>query len=154
LKLNEALDLQNSSEVEYIEENVSVEIASSGKIDKTDPVVKNLKNDFQTMPWGMKEIGVNHAIDSKYEGKHIKIAIIDTGINNHPDLNITGGVSFVEEVSSYNDDNGHGTHVAGTVAALNNKTGVVGAASKSDIYAVKVLNKNGTGTISQVIEGI
>jgi hypothetical protein len=154
LKLKEALELQNSSEVDYIEEDVSVEMTSIGKIDKTDSVVKNLKNDSQTMPWGMKAIGVNHSIDSKYEGKHIKIAIIDTGINNHPDLKITGGVSFVEEVSSYNDDNGHGTHVAGTVAALNNKTGVVGAASKSDIYAVKVLNKNGTGTISQVIEGI
>ena len=52
------------------------------------------------------------------------------------------------------DDNSHGTHVSGTVAALNNKYGVVGAASNADIYAVKVLNKYGTGSYDQVIQGI
>ncbi|MBM3334994.1 S8 family peptidase, partial [Candidatus Sumerlaeota bacterium] len=55
---------------------------------------------------------------------------------------------------SANDDNGHGTHVAGTVAAVNNTIGVVGVAPAANLYAVKVLSRTGTGYLSDLIEGL
>jgi hypothetical protein len=154
LKHNEVIELQNLSEIEFVEEDALVEITSIGKVDKDHTKVKKMNKVDQTMPWGMKAIGVDQALDQKLDGKHIKVAIIDTGISKHKDLKIAGGESFVEGITSYYDDNGHGTHVAGTIAALSNKIGVVGSASKSDIYAVKVLNNAGSGTVSQVIQGI
>lgn len=83
------------------------------------------------------------------------VAVIDTGIQlNHPDLNVVGNVSFVKGTKSGKDDNGHGTHVAGAVGAKDNGTGVVGVTPAVDLYAVKVLNKNGSGFWSDVIKGI
>jgi subtilisin family serine protease/flagellar hook assembly protein FlgD len=154
LKSNEVQEIQNLSEVEFIEEDSLVELTSKGEVDKNQPDVKNMKKNEENITWGMKEIGLDFALNKKFDGKKIKIAVIDTGISNHPDLKVSGGVTYVEGTTSFKDDNGHGTHVAGTIAALHNKIGVVGAASKSDIYAVKVLNKNGSGSISQVIQGI
>jgi subtilisin family serine protease len=83
------------------------------------------------------------------------IAVIDTGIQlNHPDLNVLGSVSFVRGKKNGNDDNGHGTHVAGTIGAKDNGTGVVGIAPGAPLYAVKVLNRNGSGFWSDVIKGV
>ena len=83
------------------------------------------------------------------------MAVIDTGVAlTHPDLNVVHGTSCVKGNPKANDDNGHGTHVAGTIAAKNNGSGVIGVAPGTTIYAVKVLNRNGSGTWSQVICGI
>jgi subtilisin len=60
----------------------------------------------------------------------------------------------VKGTKTGNDDNGHGTHVAGTAAALDNKIGVVGVAPGARLWAVKVLNRNGSGTMSDVIKGV
>ena len=73
---------------------------------------------------------------------------------DHPDLRLAGGISFVNGITSYNDDNGHGTHVAGIIAAQNNGIGTVGVAPDAQIYAVKVLDKNGEGNQSDVVAGI
>jgi subtilisin family serine protease len=83
------------------------------------------------------------------------VAIIDTGIElTHPDLNVFKNVTYVRRTSSGNDDNGHGTHVAGTVAALDNSIGVVGVAPGARLWGVKVLDKNGSGYTSDVIKGV
>ncbi|MFA4815566.1 MAG: S8 family peptidase, partial [Candidatus Gracilibacteria bacterium] len=76
--------------------------------------------------------------------------------NKHPDLlaNVKGGVNTINPFKSWNDDNGHGSHVAGIVAARNNTSGVVGVGPAADLYAVKVLNAAGSGYLSDVIEGI
>lgn len=83
--------------------------------------------------------------------------IIDTGIQlDHPDLTVStlSARSFVPGVTSATDDNGHGTHVAGIVGALNNSIGVVGVAAGATVVPVKVLNAAGQGTMSQIIQGI
>lgn len=68
--------------------------------------------------------------------------------------NLKGGASTVAYTRSYNDDDGHGTHVAGIIGAANNTIGVVGVGPKIDLYAVKVLDRNGSGYLSDVIEGL
>ncbi len=122
----------------------------------------------QTVPTGIRRIGADHntiaAIDESDTRVDVGIAIIDTGINQtHPDLNVKGGACFavtlffgvvVSSCSSPEDDNGHGTHVAGIAAALDNGIGVVGVAPGANLYAVKVLGKNGSGALSNVIKGI
>jgi subtilisin family serine protease len=81
--------------------------------------------------------------------------VIDTGVDlKHPDLKVTSGKSFVTRVTSYTDDNGHGTHVAGIAAALDNSIGVVGVAPEVSLYSVKVLDRNGSGYYSWIISGI
>jgi subtilisin len=82
------------------------------------------------------------------------VAIIDTGIDlSHPDLNAVAGKNCVGSGAPA-DDNGHGSHVAGTIAARNDGAGVVGVAPGTPVYAVKVLDSSGSGTWSQVICGI
>jgi subtilisin family serine protease len=104
----------------------------------------------QQTPWGITRVGGI----SSYTGSGVAW-IIDTGVDlTHPDLNVGSGVSFVPRVTSPNDDNGHGTHVAGTIAAINNTIGVVGVAPGAKVIPVKVLDKKGSGTTSGVISGI
>lgn len=110
----------------------------------------------QTLPWGIEKVNSND-VWGIATGSGVNVAVVDTGIDiTHADLkaNLKGGANFVATVRSYNDDNGHGTHVAGIIAASNNTIGVVGVAPQANLYAVKVLNKSGTGYISDIIAGI
>jgi subtilisin family serine protease len=150
----EAINVKKDTDVELIENNSVVGEASVGIPQKLDTKKSNSKDNNQTIPWGMYAIGANYTLEHHETGKKIKVAVLDSGIANHPDLNVAGGISFVEGTSSYLDDNGHGTHVAGTIAAQKNKIGVVGVAPSIDLYAVKVLDKNGVGNYAQVIQGI
>lgn len=110
----------------------------------------------QVLPWGIDRIDADLAWPiSRAAG--VRVAIVDTGIDvTHPDLagNIAGGYSAVDYTTSYRDDNGHGTHVAGTVGAIDNLTGVIGAAPRSSLLGVKVLDSAGSGWVSDIIEGI
>lgn len=83
------------------------------------------------------------------------VAVIDTGVDlTHPDLKVRHGTNCVSPGSSSDDDNGHGSHVGGSIAALNDSAGVVGVAPGTTLYSVKVLSSTGSGTWSQVICGI
>ncbi len=116
------------------------------------PVGGDVQAAAQVIPWGISRVGGS----SEYTGKNVAW-IIDTGIDlDHPDLNVDPERSawFVSRVSSANDDNGHGTHVAGTVAALNNGIGVIGVAAGATVVPVKVLDRRGSGSISGVIMGV
>ena len=113
----------------------------------------------ETRPWGVDKIDAElvWVAPWNYLGKDIKVGIIDTGIDmTHPDLrdNIQGGVSCVSYTTSFNDDNGHGSHVAGTVAAVDNEIGVIGVAPEASLYGIKVLNRAGRGYTSDIIEGM
>lgn len=112
--------------------------------------------DAQTLPTGVDRIDAEQTATHTNKGTGVNVAVIDTGIDlTHPDLqaNIVGGKNC-STGRSYNDGNGHGSHVAGTIAAINNTVGVVGVAPEAKLWAVRVLNNAGSGTWSSVICGI
>lgn len=100
--------------------------------------------------WGIKRVG------GFSDGTGSTAWVIDSGIDlDHPDLNVdTSRSANFARGKSANDGNGHGTHVAGTIAAIDNGCGVVGVAAGAAVVAVRVLNNNGSGSYSGVIAGI
>jgi subtilisin len=108
----------------------------------------------QPIPWNIAMVEA-HRVWQRVTGRGVKVAIIDTGIdNNHPDLSVSGGASFVPGVGSWDDDQGHGTHCAGIAGARNNAAGIVGVAPECSLYAVKVLNAQGSGQLSWILAGM
>jgi subtilisin len=109
----------------------------------------------QTVPTGISRIEANNSTLTNVD---VDVAVIDTGVDtSHPDLNVVGGVRYYLgrlTDSKYNDDNGHGSHVAGTIAAHNNGFGVVGIVPGARIWAVKVLNSQGSGYMSDIVKGV
>lgn len=108
----------------------------------------------QTVPWGITRVQAPAVHNRGVTGSGVRVAILDSGISTHSDLTIRGGASFVPGEPTTADLNGHGTHVAGTVAALNNSIGVIGVAPSADLYAVKVLGANGRGSVSGIAQGL
>lgn len=105
----------------------------------------------QTVPYGIARVG------GSSDGTGKTAWIIDTGIDLvHADLNTSRAchVDFVRAANGGQDGNGHGTHVAGTIAAKNNTIDVVGVAANAYVCAVRVLNNAGSGTWENVIKGI
>jgi subtilisin len=110
----------------------------------------------ETIPAGVAQI-LAPAAWGNSQGKGIRVGVVDTGIDfNHPDLkpNYAGGMSFVPGAPTPMDDQGHGTHCSGTIAAAINGAGVVGVAPQASLYGVKVLDSNGSGQFSWVVAGI
>jgi subtilisin family serine protease len=86
---------------------------------------------------------------------NVDIAILDTGVSlNHPDLNVYRDVSFVNGTTTGNDDNGHGSHVAGIAAAKNNDIGIAGIAPGARIWAIKICDSDGECKITNQIKGV
>ena len=113
----------------------------------------------QTTPTGVSRVGARLSatanIDNVDERVTADVAIVDTGVAMHPDLNVVGGVNCsTSDRSAWQDQNGHGTHVAGTVAAIDNTTGVVGVAPGARIWAVRILNADGYGLLSWYVCGL
>lgn len=135
---------------------------------KSDPRVLFVQPDStavafeQTIPTGVKRIDAELSPTAQINGiddrVNANVAVIDTGINNtHPDLNVAGARNFATFFSpnnNYEDGHGHGTHVAGTIAAQDNSNGAVGVAPGAKLYGVKVLSNSGTGFQSWIIKGI
>ncbi|MCM3627376.1 S8 family peptidase [Paenibacillus glycanilyticus] len=103
------------------------------------------------LTWNICRVKANEAWPRTTGGK-IKVAIIDTGIAAHPNLQIAGGVNTMRG-GSYADDNGHGTHVAGITAAKG-LDGIKGVAPDVELYAVKALDSRGGGYVSSIIAGV
>lgn len=109
----------------------------------------------QVVPWGVKRIGAPDAWQVG-TGKGVKVGIVDTGVDtDHPDLrqNVKGAVDVTGSGNGM-DFHGHGTHVAGIVAAVNNEIGVVGVAPEAEIYAVRAFDRYGRAQISTIVEGV
>ncbi|PKR76906.1 peptidase S8 [Halalkalibacillus sediminis] len=132
----QAKGLKDHPQIKFVEENAEAEAFA------------------QQTPWGIPHVEGIEAQNNGYTGSGVDVAILDTGIDSsHEDLNVAGGYSVFGD-SPYNDGNGHGTHVAGTVGALDNNLGVIGVAPEADLYAVKVLDSNGSGSYSGIAQGI
>ncbi|NKQ35156.1 MAG: peptidase S8 [Chloroflexi bacterium] len=91
------------------------------------------------------------------QGENVIVAVLDSGVNlTHPELqaNIVSGATFVPGTTTPEDDHGHGTHVAGIVAAVINNGGVAGVAPQAKIMPVKVLDASGSGSLDGIVQGI
>lgn len=140
--------LKNLSDIFLVDEDIEVKIfiPREGKI-----VTKS-----QVIPWGIKKVEADKFWHIS-QGETVKVAVIDTGIAyDHPDLkeNVAGGVNILEKQKPPYDDNGHGTHVAGIIGAVNNQSGIVGIAPRTNLYSVKTFNKDGTAKLSNIIKAI
>jgi len=127
----------------------------------------------QSTPWGVDRVDADTVHGDGTTGDGADIAIIDTGIDSdHPDLvdNLGSGTAYVEAGTDYDgsscsgngntyyeswdDDNDHGTHCAGTAAGVSNSEGVIGVAPGATLHAVKVLACSGTGYLSDIAAGV
>jgi subtilisin family serine protease len=127
--------------------------------------IKDLQPQFPTaagpkpqIPWGVQRVGAPQAW-ARTQGEGAPVAVIDTGIDaTHPDLagQVAGGVNILDpqHPDNWKDDEGHGTHVSGTIAGSGQNGGIAGVAPKAKLWAVKVLDKDGNGTYDDVIAGI
>jgi subtilisin family serine protease len=115
--------------------------------------------ELQRIPTNISRIGATRSAIASIEGVDQRIdadiAILDTGIAIHPDLNVVGGYNCASaNRAAWRDIDGHGTHVAGTAAALDNEFGVVGVAPGARLHAVRILNDDGEGLLSWYICGL
>jgi len=131
------------------------EVRADGRVDyvERDGVMRAFA---QTLPWGIDKIDADTSSTQAGDGSgaisNVNAYVIDTGIYNHSDLRVVGHVNFAGGKNT--DCNGHGTHVAGTVAAKDNTNDVVGVAPGAPLTGVKVLSCSGSGSTSGVIKGV
>lgn len=108
------------------------------------------------IPWGVRQIKAPQAWGTT-TGHRIQIGVIDTGVNyRHPDLSssLLSGINLVQRGKPPYDDNGHGTHITGTIAASNQMYGIIGVAPRALIHPVKAFDATGSAFISDIIAGI
>ena len=125
-----------------------------------NPNVLRVENDIQVhavgqvTPWGVDRLDADVVGSTGETGVGVKVGVLDSGIDlKHPDLNVAGNVTFAGGKDG-SDKYGHGTHVAGTIAGLDNGIGVLGVAPGVELYAIKVLGNSGSGSYSNVIAGL
>lgn len=156
--------LSESDGVKSIEQDAIVKIHAKPETPpgKDKPKNDSPKNDGsdQVVPTGISRIGIT-TIDNIPDQTDVDIAIIDTGIDyDNQDLNVINGYNAITDqtcmgnAACANDDEGHGTHVAGTAAAEDNDIDVVGVAPGARLWSIKVLDATGSGTYSDVIAGL
>jgi major intracellular serine protease len=121
--------------------------------------VQGLQSTSFEIPYGVNQLQAPEIWAQGEKGSGIVVAVLDTGIDMlHPDLkpNIIDGRNFTNEGSkdNYQDLNGHGTHVAGTIAGVENDKGIVGVAPEAKLLIGKVLDRNGSGSYKSIIDGI
>jgi subtilisin len=140
LTRNQVLALKQDQDVELVEQDRVITL-EKGCFELVSP---------SSVQWGAKRTGIA-------DGTGKRVWIIDTGVDtDHPDLDVDTVLSkcFINGQTSVEDNNGHGTHVAGIIGALNNSIGVVGVAFGTKIIALKALNNDGEGSTSQLIRAL
>ena len=153
-----------------IEDDLIVEaFKKPGELPGKKPPKEEEPQPVESLPWGIDKIDAE-LVWANSTGLGVKVAILDTGTDvDHPDLmeNIAGGINIINPRKHYDDDNGHGTHVAGIIAAVDQgeigvgpgdgsdgAIGVIGVSSKTYLYGVKVLDRKGIGWLSDIIAGL
>ena len=112
---------------------------------------------YRSQQWALDALKAE-TVHQENRGSGVTVAVVDTGVkSSHTDLsgNILSGADYVAPGTSANDENGHGTHIAGIIAALyNNSRGIAGMAPRAKVLPVRVLDRNGSGTSANVAKGI
>jgi subtilisin family serine protease len=145
--------LENDPSVKYAEEDKIIALIDPDVRIKKRPVPEPPEPPAESIPWGITRVnggGANLPSGSP------KAWIVDSGIDmDHPDLNVNTSLSKDFTGSGTPEDaHGHGTHVAGTVAAINNDIGVVGVAPNAEVISCRVLGSDGTGSFSWTIAAL
>lgn len=145
--------LESHPHIDSVDDDIKVRITSfppaywgSGKVNQPP----------QEIGWGVKRINAEPFLNVR-GASTVKVAVMDTGIYaRHPDLEgcVRGGVNIIGNSHDLSDPNGHGTHVAGIIGALNNDIGIVGVMPGASIYSVKVFDASGEGSLSDIILGL
>ncbi|MFS0561448.1 processed acidic surface protein [Terribacillus sp. 179-K 1B1 HS] len=139
-------ELKEDPDIKYVEPDSKIRIADNGESKQSQTAAIE--------QWNLASIHAPMAWEDGLTGNGVKIAIMDSGIYPHEDLEIAGGFSAVDYTTSYDDDDGHGTHVAGIIGAKHDGKGIDGIAPDAELYAVKVLDETGEGYLSDLLEGI
>lgn len=140
-----------NASIAYCEQDQIVSVPPVRIMDAPRPGGGGSVQPIQETPWGIARVGGGGS------GSFATAWVIDSGIDlTHPDLNVDAARSrsFLSNNTSPADQNGHGTHVAGTIAALDNTIGVIGVAPGARVVAVRVLDRRGSGSNSGVIAGV
>lgn len=148
LSHDERSNLLALKEVQSVEDDIEVKAHNLS----TD-IHPRVLHPGHTAIWNMNLIRAQWVWQAGQFGTGIKVAILDTGIAAHPNLRTYGGASFVATEPNFRDGNGHGTHCAGVVAGKG-RNDVFGVAPGAELYAVKVLDRNGSGSSADVISGM
>jgi subtilisin len=140
-------------QVKYLQKEESIiGIEKDGSLGKSEITKQSIQSSSSEI---FRRLQITNNIQSKYTGKGVKIAILDSGIDiSHPDLSVKGGISFVGNTKDLSDSTGHGTHVAGIISAKANDIGITGVAPNAYIYAVKILNNRDFGKNSILLSAI
>lgn len=147
---NKSLHAQTMNHVNHLEMNME----DMDKMDENKPIMET--KDKPEVP--QQEIG--NSLKKWYEkninGQHVKIAILDTGIDRkNKDLSYVNGINFTtKEANKFDDDNGHGTKIAGIIGARKNNYNLLGVAPECDLYIVKVADENGNVKFENLVKGI
>ena len=165
-------DMENTARVKYVLPDVKLNWLPDEKykkivsFDQAAPAggvtTQSIGDDepfFDAYQWSMTAIDAPGAWDAGYTGAGVRVAILDTGIDyTHPDLspnvNVGLSTSFVPYEQYIDDEAGHGTHVAGIIAAAHNNFGSIGVAPDAELVAVKVLDSTGSGDFDWMISGL
>jgi serine protease len=110
----------------------------------------------QTTDYGISKVQAPEAWKLGFRGNGVKVGIFDSGIDlQHPDLRVAGGIDLLGDGNGFDDCNGHGSHVAGIVGALDNGRGTVGVAPEASLYAMRFFDCAGGGaTKSRELQGL
>lgn len=150
----EACSLQNTSGVLRIEEDASVK--ANGHIKQRKVIKKKQKS--KEPEWNMQVIKTKTPKKKKSNSNKVKVAVIDSGVDVVNDLIVWDNINLIpgeeELLPLFSDITGHGTSVAGVIAAEENETGITGINPNVEIYAARVLDNNNQAPISRVVEGI
>jgi len=148
-------ELAKNPKIKRIDDDVTVYAFS-----RTEDLAKGAQTSAapaQVLPWGIDRIDAELVWPTGNSANPIKVGVVDTGISlSHPDLasNIKGSYNAINIRRSADDDNGHGTHVSGIIAAADNSVGIIGVAPGAKILPVRVLDDDGYGSLEIIAKGI
>lgn len=141
--------------IEYVEPDDEVELINPVETKQKNRQL-SISKKTETINWQAEMIKADFAWDLATYGNGVNVAIIDSGCNQHEDIiaNLAGGYNYILDTDDYSDNIGHGTHVAGIIAAAHNDFGIMGIAPKTNIFALKCFDSDCETTVSMLAKAI